>query len=79
MGDRLNDLESTMVELASASCGRGYGSFLLGHLAHATGQRALARRYLRAFIRRTETARPALAIALAGELRMARATLLKIS
>jgi tetratricopeptide (TPR) repeat protein len=78
MGVRVEDLGATMVELASASCGRGYGRFLLGHLAYAAGKWALARRYLRAFVRRTETSRPALAIALDGELRMARATLLKI-
>lgn len=78
MGDHVDDLRRTMEELAVASCGQGYGRFLLGHLAFASGQEALARRYLRAFVRRTETARPALAIALDGELRLARATLLKI-
>ena len=79
MGERVKDLASTMLELEGAPCGQGYGRFLLGQLACALGKPALARRYLRAFVRRTESARPGLCIALEGELRMARATLLKIS
>jgi tetratricopeptide (TPR) repeat protein len=78
LGEQVADLASTMVELECAPCGRGYGRFLLGHLAYAMGKPVLARRYLCAFVRRTETARPSLSIALDGELRMARATLLKI-
>jgi tetratricopeptide (TPR) repeat protein len=79
MGQRVDDLQAIIDELASASCGQGYGRFVLGHLAYAAGAWAAARRHLQAFVRRTETARPALAIALDGELRMARATLVKIS
>jgi hypothetical protein len=78
MGERVEDVQATMVELASASCGRGYGRFILGLLAYASGRWALARRYLLTFVRRIEGGRPALTIALSGELSMARATLLKI-
>jgi tetratricopeptide (TPR) repeat protein len=79
MGERVDDLQAIIDELALAPCAQGYGRFVLGHLAYATGAWAAARRHLRAFVQRTEAARPALAIALDGELRMARATLIKIS
>jgi tetratricopeptide (TPR) repeat protein len=79
MGEHVDDLQGAIDDLASAPCGQGYARFVLGHLAYAAGQWAVARRYLQAFIRRTEAARPALAIALDGELQMAHATLVKIS
>lgn len=79
IGERVDDLQAVIDDLACARCGQGYGRFLLGHLAYAAGQWAVARRYLQAFVRRTEAARPALAIALDGELRMARSTLAKMS
>jgi hypothetical protein len=79
MGGRVDDLQDAIDELASAPCGQGYGRFVLGHLAYASGAWQAARRYLRAFVRRTEGARPVVAIALDGELRMARATLAKMS
>jgi tetratricopeptide (TPR) repeat protein len=79
MGDTVADLRSTIDALASAPAGRGYGCFVLGHLAFAVGDRAAARRYLESFVSRTTAARPAVAIALAGELTMARATLSQIS
>jgi tetratricopeptide (TPR) repeat protein len=77
-GAGLTDLQSTIDELAAAPCGQGYGRFVLGHLAYAAGQWEAARRYLEAFVRRGESARPAQAIALAAELEMARATLAKM-
>jgi tetratricopeptide (TPR) repeat protein len=79
MGEHVHDLQATIDELASAPCGRGYGRFVLGHLAYAAGAWAVAQRYLQAFLRRTESGRPALAISLDAELRMARATLVKIA
>lgn len=79
MGDRVHDLQATIDELASAPCGRGYGRFVLGHLAYAAGAWPEAQRYLQAFVRRTESSRAALAISLDGELRMARATLVKMA
>jgi tetratricopeptide (TPR) repeat protein len=79
MGERVDDLQATIDELASAPCGQGYGRFVLGHLAYAAGAWRAAQRYLHSFVRRTESARPILAISLDKELRMARATLVKMS
>ena len=79
MGESVEDLQTTIDDLASAECGRGYGRFLLGHLAYAAGQFSVARGYLRAFVRRTEAGQTALVIALDGEIRMARTTLAKMS
>jgi tetratricopeptide (TPR) repeat protein len=79
MGEAVADLHGTIDALAASPAGRGYGRFVLGHLAYAVGAGADARRYLESFVRRTTAARPALAIALAAELRMARATLSQIS
>jgi tetratricopeptide (TPR) repeat protein len=78
-GEPVDDLQATIDALAAAPCGQGYGRFVLGHLAYAAGQWANARRYLRAFVRRIEASRPVLAIALDGEVRMARATVAKMS
>jgi tetratricopeptide (TPR) repeat protein len=76
-GQRAGDLQETIDALAEAPCGQGYGRFVLGHLAYAAGEFRAARRYLNAFVRRTES-RGALGIALEGELSMARATLAKM-
>ncbi len=73
------ELQETLDALAQAPCGQGYGRFVLGHLAYAAREWTAARRYLDAFVKRTESARPATAIALDGELRMARATLAKMA
>jgi tetratricopeptide (TPR) repeat protein len=78
-GEHVADLQATIDALLAAPTADGYGEFVLGHLAYAAGAWDAARRYLQAFIRRTSSARPALAIALDGELEMARATLAKIS
>jgi tetratricopeptide (TPR) repeat protein len=74
-----SELEDSIHALAQAPCGQGYGRFVLGHLAYATGAWDAARRYLEAFARRTESSRPAMAIALEAELRMTRATLGKMA
>ena len=79
MGERVDDLQATIDELASAPCGQGYGRFVLGHLAYAAGAWPAARRYLDGFVQRTERSRPALAIALEAELELARTTLAKMS
>jgi tetratricopeptide (TPR) repeat protein len=78
-GDRLPTLQRTIDELSAVPCGQGYGRFVLGHLAYASGQSAVARRYLEAFVRRAQTARPAMRIALHGEIDMSLATLEKIA
>lgn len=78
-GSKVEDLQATIDELAAAPCGQGYGRFVLGHLAYAAGAWPVAQRYLEAFVRRSEGGRPALAIALEGEVKLARATLAKMS
>jgi tetratricopeptide (TPR) repeat protein len=78
-GERVPELQATIDELAAAPCGQGYGRFVLGHLAYAAGEWPVAQRYLAAFVRRTEEGRPSLALALDAELKMARATLAKMS
>jgi len=78
-GDRIEDLQATIDDLASAPCGQGYGRFVLGHLAYAAGSWDAATRHLEAFVRRTESARAALAIALDAEVAMSRATLAKMA
>jgi len=78
-GDEPGDLHDLMATLEEAPCGQGYGRFVLGHLAFAAGEWTAARKYLEAFVRRTTDARVAMSIALEGELKMARATLAKMS
>lgn len=78
-GQPVSSLQEIIHALAEAPCGQGYGRFVLGHLAYAAGEWRAAKRYLEAFLKRTSTSRPALGIALEGEVRMARATLGKIS
>lgn len=78
-GDSVDDLQETINQLAEAACGQGYGRFVLGHLAYATGEWGAAQRYLEAFLKRTTSSRPALGIALEGEVKMTRATLAKMS
>ncbi len=77
-GGTVDDLEDTITSLAEAPCGQGYGHFVLGHLMYAAGEWSRARRYLEAFVKRTGAARPALGIALEGEVKMAKATLAKM-
>lgn len=77
-GDHVADLQRTIDALAEAPCGQGYGRFVLGHLAYAAGEFRAARRYLDAFVSRTEAGKQALGIALEGELQMAKATLAKM-
>jgi tetratricopeptide (TPR) repeat protein len=73
------NLDDLVRELAEAPCGQGYGRFVLGHLSFANGDWDAARAYLEAFLKRSESGRPSMLIALRGELAMARATLAKMS
>jgi tetratricopeptide (TPR) repeat protein len=75
----LADLQLTVDALANAPCGQGYGRFVLGHLAYAAREWDAAQRYLEAFVRKAEASRATMTIALEPELRMARATLAKMS
>jgi tetratricopeptide (TPR) repeat protein len=78
-GEAVDGLQTTIDELLAAPCGRGYGRFVLGHLAYAAGSWDAARRFLRAFVRRTEEGGPGRRHALRGELAMSRATLAKMT
>jgi hypothetical protein len=78
-GERVENLRTTIEDLSAAPCGQGYGRFVLGHLCYAAGAWDLARTFLQAFIRRTESAPPSLTISLQGELTMSRATLVKMA
>jgi tetratricopeptide (TPR) repeat protein len=80
LGEQVADLQATIEDLASAPCGRGYGRFVLGHLAYAAREWDAARRFLEAFVHGIETgARPSAELALAGEIAMTRATLAKMA
>lgn len=65
--------------LERAPCGQGYGRFVLGELAFHAKRWDDARRHLEAFVRRTADLRPGTAIALAGEVALANATLSRMS
>lgn len=74
-GERVPELGELIERLAEAPGGQGYGRFVLGHLAYHDRRWDEARRYLEAFVRRSTAGRPALVIALAGEVARARETL----
>jgi tetratricopeptide (TPR) repeat protein len=78
-GERPDDLQKTIDELAAAPCGQGYGRFVLGHLAYAAREFRAARQYLGAFVRRTESMPPTMAIALEPEISMSKTTLSKMA
>ncbi len=77
-GEPVPEAQRLFEQLAASSTSQGYGRFVLGQLAYHLRQWDDARRYLEAFIRRTENGRPGLGISLAGELAFARATLGKM-
>ena len=74
-GESLINLEGIIDQLEAAPCGQGYGRFVLGRLCSYAGRREDAVRYLAAFVRRTHRGRPALSIALEGELAEAKQAL----
>jgi tetratricopeptide (TPR) repeat protein len=67
-GEQVPRLDQIIAELEAAPCGQGYGRFVLGRLCSFAGRHHDAQRYLEAFIRRTRGSRPALTVALEGEL-----------
>lgn len=77
-GRRVRGLKGLIERLESCPAGQGYGRFVLGQLAFQSARFAEARVYLEAFVQRTEKGRSAMAIALSGELKLARATLAKL-
>jgi tetratricopeptide (TPR) repeat protein len=74
-GQVVPELPALIEQLSGAPSGQGYGRFILGQLAFYDGRREEARRYLSAFVKRSSGGRAALAIALEGELEVARQTL----
>lgn len=77
-GERVRGLAAIYDDLEAVPAGQGYGRFVLGQLAFHLERRDDAKRLLQAFLRRTTEGRPALALSLAGELRIARATLARL-
>jgi tetratricopeptide (TPR) repeat protein len=78
-GKQVSDLSFLMERLAEAPAGQGYGRFVLGQMAFYDQRFEEARRYLEAFVRRSSSGRIALAIALGGEIAVAKQTLASIS
>ena len=74
-GEQVPELPDLIQRLADVPAGQGYGRFVLGHLAYYAQRWDEAKRYLDAFVARSEGGRAALAIALGGEIALARRTL----
>jgi tetratricopeptide (TPR) repeat protein len=78
-GERVAELPELSERLRNVPAGQGYGRFVLGHMAYYGRRYREAREHLQAFVSRTESGRPALAIALEGELAIAKKTLARMS
>ena len=74
-GEEVPELAALLERLAEVPSGQGYGRFVLGQMAYYDHRWAEARRYLEAFVERSTGGRTAVAIALAGEIALARKTL----
>ncbi|MFT3768027.1 MAG: tetratricopeptide repeat protein [Minicystis sp.] len=77
-GEPVDNLPELIQKLAAVPAGQGYGRFVLGHLAFYAHRWDDARGYLEAFIARSTGGRTALAIALDGEVALARQTLAQL-
>jgi tetratricopeptide (TPR) repeat protein len=64
--------------LEAASCGQGYGRYVLGELAQRQGDLAAAHGFLQEFIERSDTGRVALRVGLSAELARARQLLSRL-
>jgi tetratricopeptide (TPR) repeat protein len=74
-GEEVPEVPDLLDRLAAVPAAQGYGRFVLGHLAYYGRRRDEARRYLESFVRRSTGGRAAVAIALEGEILLARKTL----
>jgi tetratricopeptide (TPR) repeat protein len=74
-GMKVRNLDGIIERLALCPAGQGYGRFVLGLLSLHAGQAGRARDYLEAFVARTERGQLTAAIALEGEVALARQTL----
>ncbi|HVY48275.1 MAG TPA: tetratricopeptide repeat protein, partial [Minicystis sp.] len=77
-GRRVRGLGALIDRLAHAPAGQGYGRFVLGQMAFYDGRADEARRWLEAFVQKTTGGRAAMAIALDGEVALARDTLARL-
>jgi tetratricopeptide (TPR) repeat protein len=78
-GQKVQELGALIERLAEVPAGQGYGRFILGQMAFYDRRMEEARRYLEAFVRRSTTGRPALAIALEGEIAVAKQILARMT
>lgn len=74
-GLRVRNVSQLIARLEGCPAGQGYGRFVLGHLAVHAGRHDDAEAWLSSFVERTTRGHAAMAIALEGEVAMARATL----
>lgn len=74
-GERVAELPELIERLEEVPAGQGYGRFVLGQMAYYDKRWDQAQRHLEAFVRRSTSGRQALAIALDGEIAVARRTL----
>ena len=74
-GQKVRGLGGLIDRLAACPAGEGYGRFVLGQLAYHQQRFDDARRYLEAFVRRTNASQRPMKTALAGELARAHETL----
>jgi tetratricopeptide (TPR) repeat protein len=74
-GHKVRTIPQLIERLAGCPAGQGYGRFVLGQLAYCAERFDEARAYLSSFVDRTSRGHQATALALAGELDMARETL----
>ncbi len=74
-GIKVRGLAQLINRLAACPAGQGYGRFVLGLLAQRAERWDEARDYLESFVERTSRGHAAMAIALQGEVDMARAAL----
>jgi len=78
-GKKIRGVARLIDQLESCPAGQGYGRFVLGQLAYHHQRWDDAEAYLEAFVTRTASGHQAMAIALDGELRLARETLSAIA
>lgn len=78
-GERISELGDLLRRLREVPAGQGYGRFVLGHMAFHARRFREARTHLEAFVARSTTGRPAMTIALEGEVRLARQVLARMT
>jgi tetratricopeptide (TPR) repeat protein len=77
-GMKVEGLGSLIERLSEVPAGQGYGRFVLGQMAYFDQRWDEAKGYLEAFLQRSASGRAAVAIALGGEIEVARQTLAAI-